>query len=124
MKGLDNRNSAAYARFEEEVYILFLCNGEKLRALSCNELLVGGYYALACFKRGLNEVVGRLETADDLGYNCDLRVIEDNIEILDEFILVGAVVEITDIENILDIHFLPSLLLKAFLVLIENLYCT
>ena len=66
----------------------------------------------------------RPHTADDLGYNCDLRVIEDNIEILDEFILVGAVVEITDIENILDIHFLPSLLLKAFLVLIENLYCT
>ena len=28
MKGLDNGNSAAYARFEEEVYILFLCNGE------------------------------------------------------------------------------------------------
>ena len=49
MKGLDNGNSAAYARFEEEVYILFLCNGEKLCALSCNELLVGGYYALACF---------------------------------------------------------------------------
>ena len=124
MKRLDDRNSAAYACFEEEVHVLLLGDGEKLRALGSNKLLVRCNNALACLERGLYEIICRLESADNLGYDRNLRVIKNIIEILDKLVLVGAVAEITDIEDILDIHFLSSLLFKAFLVLIENLNCS
>ena len=82
----------------------------------------GEYYnALTLGETGLNKGVSRLKTTHNLCYDLDIGILGDDVEIFDKFVGIRAAGEITDLEDILDIHLLADFFLNVFAVFIKNL---
>lgn len=65
--GSDYRDSAADTRLKQEIEVILLREGQKLRALRGDELLIRGDDALSVFQASLYIVISGVKPAHDLG---------------------------------------------------------
>ena len=121
MEGTYYRYRTADACLKEEVAVVLLSCSEEDIAFFGDELLVRGRNALTLFEAGLDESESRLDASHALRNGRYLVVIEYIIEILGELVLIGRIRKISQIEDILDIHFCSGTFFDTFLVLVEKL---
>ena len=67
----NNRDTAAYARFEQVVDVLLARNAQQLRPVRCDKLFVARYHAFARQQRRLCEAVRRFQPANRLYNDAD-----------------------------------------------------
>ena len=112
------------AGLKQEVQIVFLGQGQKLRTLLGHQLFIGGDHALAVFQAGLYIGIGGLQAAHDLHHNLHLGVVYNLVEILGKDAAVGQAGELPQIQDMLDVDLFLGALGDAVLVGDEHLHHT
>ena len=96
----DERDAAGDGGFEEQIDARIGRDGVELRTMSSQQFLVAGDDGLAVLECGANEGSSRLETADELDDEIDLRIGDDRGRVGREQRRVGELVSVLgDVAN-------------------------
>ena len=121
LDGPKERNPATYARLKQIACSVLFSKLHKFRAVSCNQLLVGGANALSPLKGTFFKRKRRLNAAHRLAYHIYLRVVQNNIDVMNNLCLVSVTGEVAKIKDVLEFNLLPCALCKFQSVGIKNL---
>ena len=104
--GTQNRNSAADACLEHVVDVVLLGDGNELGAFLGDQLFVGGDDVFAGSQCRSGEVVSRMNAAHDFGDDFNGLILQDGVEVVDDFVVIGVVRKILEVEDVFDVEIL------------------
>ena len=120
-QGTDDRYASADARFIHEIHVMFDGELHKLNALRRNEVLVGSDHALAGLEHAAYEFKRRMLSAHGLNHDLDLRVVDNNVDIMNKNTLYRIPGKFPQVQNIFYPEFFAQVSLDNRLIGINNI---
>ena len=117
----DDGNTAAHRGLKEVGHAHLTGHGQQLGAEVGHDLLVGRHHALARLQASQREIVGGMGAAHHLGHHRHLRVVYDDVEIVNDAVGKGGIGEIPQVKDILDVDRPANLFFNNALILGQNL---
>ena len=96
--------AAAHRSLEQEGTAVLFGKAQQLSTVGGHHFLVGGAHAAAALKTGLYIRVGKAGAADGLHHYPDLRILQNDIKVLDEQVCGRMTGKILRVQNILDLY--------------------
>ena len=92
--------------------------------MGCYQCLVAGSHVLAGKKAGLHKLVCRLCSAHGLHNDSDLRIPDDQTDIVHHQLLIGRARETAEVQDLRDADLLSQFFLKHCLIVFDHLIYT
>lgn len=104
-----NRNTAAYAGFKQEIQVPVPGNGQQLVALGRHQFLVGGDHTFSRQQAALDKIIGRIQSTHGFHHNGNGGIVFDISEVLGEPVGERAAGEFPQIQYATDFKGLTGL---------------
>ena len=98
-------NPPSHTCFKKEIHILFPCCFKECGSMLGNQRLIGCHNTFSCFQCFSDKGIRRFHTAHHFYYNSNLRIIQDNLIIMNNLFLDLISREIPQIQHIFYFNF-------------------